>query len=286
MTYNRRKTRTIPTPDWLKEEQNSVPPPPPILPVPSEGLVEDAWLDRRIEGLQGGQTIIRVEELDELFKPEGLKRLKLRESPLTGLSLIFDLSLLLPSLQPYFDEAWSTVEEDFGLERRFEWEGKLEDVVERRYGVRDFMECKKISLHYHTVLTTLFSTITSINSPPSCLNFLSKLQAEGCSLSVHTSLPSSHCPRFLELSGLSEYVEEYVTPNDGYENHQQSLLGLCLKLRNQPRQCVVFEGELYINQIQRLFSEDTDDEPEFELEMEVGDGGGGGAKNRNARRWD
>eukprot|EP00519_Triparma_laevis_P014232 CAMPEP_0182493178 /NCGR_PEP_ID=MMETSP1321-20130603/2181_1 /TAXON_ID=91990 /ORGANISM="Bolidomonas sp., Strain RCC1657" /LENGTH=122 /DNA_ID=CAMNT_0024695871 /DNA_START=225 /DNA_END=590 /DNA_ORIENTATION=+ len=122
MTYNRRKTRTIPTPDWLKEEQNSVPPSPAHLPdAPSEGLVEDAWLDRRIEGLQGGQTVIRVEELDELFKPEGLKRLKLRESPLTGLSIIFDLDLLLPSLQPYVDEAWETVEEDFGLERRFEW---------------------------------------------------------------------------------------------------------------------------------------------------------------------
>ena len=35
------------------------------------------------------------------------------------------------------------MEDDFGLERRFEWEGKLEDVVERRYGVRDFMEVRK-----------------------------------------------------------------------------------------------------------------------------------------------
>jgi len=256
--YRRSKTKTLPTPDWLREEAEAAPPIPipesdpfSLPPLPEIATSQDdpeyesKWLDRRVKDLSHGQVLLRPEDLNALFNPVGLDRLALRESPMLGTCCLFNLdSTLLPSWS-VDAEAWKTVEEEEdGLEAVFEVDEragmKVEEIVRRKYGVRDFAEARRIGLRFFEARQSLLAEYEFEPYGPA-LGFLRLLSSTGCTMGGYTRLPAEFLPRMVEkLEGLL-LASTITTPDSSYETPQQTLLGCSLSTRVAPLRTVVFD---------------------------------------------
>jgi len=180
-------------------------------------------------------------------------------------------------------------------------------------------------MRFFEIRESLLSTTSwSTTCSPTGLDWVRKINAEGCVLSGWSRLGKRWTDKYLDESGLAEFIPSarVVTPEDGYETPSQTLLGCSLLTRIQPKKSIVFDAtpsgvleaheagmkcvaigggewkmwemkvaDLVVGDFEELYINNIqrmflsdDDEPEFQTELEPEVEDGGGGRKNRNAR--
>jgi len=194
---------------------------------------------------------LRGSDLNEVLQPDYLDRLKFTNFPLQAYGAVFKWEVLVCDAVSAYRKPWQVVADEHGLPM------PDDDYIMRAVGTRperaimqmfnwsdDWGETQKLAFEHYEAKAATFreAAFTPAEGVLDWLRLLKQYEVP-CCLCAGTSLDRACAEAVVKSAGLDEFIDAYVTAEDGCEQEIESYLVSCIKVRRPPEKIVVFEND-------------------------------------------
>ncbi|EKX36564.1 hypothetical protein GUITHDRAFT_165694 [Guillardia theta CCMP2712] len=196
-----------------------------------------------------GSNLASPDELNELLRPTGLDRHRLKLHPDEAFGAIFRFEGVLSDTLPIHKSAWTKVAEEMNLRIPEENDVKMamtmpaEKAIQRvMYWTQDWGDTKRIAFRKAELFFECWQQYDH-----ACLEetkeWLEKLYKASIPICVCSEMDVNSLNVSLTKMGISQYSIAMVTAEDDCDTRAQMYLSAALKLNRPPQFCVIFDDD-------------------------------------------